>query len=107
MSALNPWALVFLAGAFEIVWALGLKYSEGFTRLWPSVVVVVFTLASFFTLAEAARSLPLGTAYAVWVGIGAVGTALAGVILFAEPVTALRIGGIGLVVAGIVVLKLG
>jgi len=102
----NPWALVLLAGALEIVWALGLKYSDGFTRFWPSAAVVVFALASFFVLAEAARSLPLGTAYAVWVGIGALGTAIAGMVLFAEPATVLRIGGILLIVAGIVVLKL-
>lgn len=101
-----PWALVVLAGAFEILWALGMKYSEGFTRFWPSAAVVVFGLASFFVLAEAAKSLPLGTAYAVWVGIGAAGTAIAGIVLFAEPVTAWRIAGLLLIVAGIVVLKL-
>lgn len=101
-----PWALVFLAGVFEILWALGLKYSDGFTRLWPSAAVVVFGFASFLALAEAARTLPLGTAYAVWVGIGAAGTAIAGIVLFAEPLTAGRVAGLTLIVAGIVVLKL-
>ncbi|MCC6304973.1 MAG: multidrug efflux SMR transporter [Rhodobacteraceae bacterium] len=102
----RAWALVLLAGAMEILWALGLKYSEGFTRLWPTAAVVVFGFASFFVLAEAAKTLPLGTAYAVWVGIGALGTAIAGMILFAEPATTLRFAGILLIVAGIVVLKL-
>jgi quaternary ammonium compound-resistance protein SugE len=106
MTGLHPWALVALAGLFEVVWALGLKYSEGFTRLWPSVIVVVFTVASFLALAEAVRTLPIGTAYAVWVGIGAAGTAIAGVILFAEPVTAWRLAGLALVSVGIAILKL-
>ncbi len=106
MTGLNPWLLVGLAGAAEIVRALGLRYSRGFTCLWPSVIVVVLTFASLLALAGAVRTLPMGTAHAVWAGIGAAGTAIAGAIRFAEPVTALRLGGIGLVVAGIVVPKL-
>lgn len=103
---MNPWALVAIAGLMETGWALGLKYSEGFTRLWPSVATLVMAVASFWLLSLAMRSLPVGTAYAVWVGIGAVGTAVAAVILFHEPVNALRVAGIGLILAGIVALKL-
>lgn len=103
---MNPWALVAIAGLMETGWALGLKYSEGFTRLWPSVATLVMAVASFWLLSLAMRSLPVGTAYAVWVGIGAVGTAVAAVFLFHEPVNALRVAGIGLILAGIVALKL-
>jgi quaternary ammonium compound-resistance protein SugE len=102
----NPWAIVLVAGLMETGWALGLKYSEGFTRLWPSVATVVLALGSFYLLAEAMKSLPVGTAYAVWVGIGAVGTAVAAVFLFHEPVNALRVLGVLLILAGIVALKL-
>ena len=102
----NPWVLVVLAGLLEMVWALGLKYSDGFTRLWPSVVTIVAVIGSFLLLSTAMRSLPVGTAYAVWVGIGAVGTAIAAVFLFGEAVTVLRVTGIGLILAGIVALKL-
>jgi quaternary ammonium compound-resistance protein SugE len=101
----NPWVLLVIAGLFEIAWAIGLKYSDGFTRLWPSVFTLVTTIASFWLLAVAMKQLPVGTAYAVWVGIGAVGAAILGVILFSEPVNALRLAGIGLVVAGVAVLK--
>jgi quaternary ammonium compound-resistance protein SugE len=101
----NPWALVILAGILECVWALGLKYSDGFTKLWPSVITAVAVIGSFVLLSTAMRSLPVGTAYAVWVGIGAVGTAIAAVILFHEPVSLLRVAGIALVVAGIAALK--
>lgn len=102
---MNPWGIVLIAGLMETAWALGLKYSDGFTRLWPSVGTIVGALASFWLLSVAMKSLPVGTAYAVWVGIGAVGTAIAAVILFGEPATLMRAAGIGLILAGIVVLK--
>jgi len=100
------WLVLFLAGVFEVVWAVGLKYSEGFTRLGPSLVTLGAMAASFYLLAAALRSLPLGTAYAVWVGIGAVGTAIAGIVLFHESVTALKLVSLALVVAGIAGLRL-
>ncbi|WP_028920722.1 quaternary ammonium compound efflux SMR transporter SugE [Pseudoxanthomonas suwonensis] len=100
------WIYLVLAGLLEVVWAVGLKYSEGFTRLVPSVVTGVAMLGSFWLLATALKTLPLGTGYAVWVGIGAVGTALLGMIVFREPATVARLLCIGLIVAGIVGLKL-
>ena len=103
---MNPWALVAAAGVLEVVWAIALKQSAGFTRLWPSIITVVGALASFWLLAQAMNVLPAGTAYAVWVGIGALGVAILGVILFGEPATPMHIAGIGLIVAGIAVLKL-
>ncbi|MGD9944749.1 MAG: quaternary ammonium compound efflux SMR transporter SugE [Burkholderiaceae bacterium] len=105
LSVSQAWLLLLLAGALEIVWALGLKYSDGFSRLWPSVVVVVAAAASFWLLALAMRVLPAGTAYAVWTGIGAAGTALLGIWLLGEPATALRLACIGLIVAGVLGLK--
>ena len=102
---MNPWFIVLIAGVMETAWALGLKYSEGFTRFWPSVATIAGALASFWLLSLAMKSLPVGTAYAVWVGIGAVGTAIAAVILFDEPATLMRAAGIGLILAGIVTLK--
>lgn len=102
---MNPWAIVAIAGLMETGWALGLKYSDGFTRLWPSVVTVVLALGSFYLLAVAMKSLPVGTAYAVWVGIGAIGTAIAAVFLFQEPVNLMRVMGVLLILAGIVALK--
>jgi quaternary ammonium compound-resistance protein SugE len=101
----NPWIIVAIAGLMETGWALGLKYSDGFTRLWPSVVTIVLALGSFYLLSVAMKSLPVGTAYAVWVGIGAVGTAIAAVFLFGEPVNAMRVAGVLLILAGIVALK--
>jgi quaternary ammonium compound-resistance protein SugE len=98
--------VLFAAGICEIGWALGLKYSDNFSRLWPSVWTLVIAAASFVLLANAMKSLPVGTAYAVWTGIGALGTAIAAVYLFDEPVTVLRIAGIAMIVAGIVALKL-
>ena len=98
--------MLLLAGICEIGWALGLKYSENFSRLWPSVWTLAVAAASFVLLANAMKSLPVGTAYAVWTGIGALGTAIAAVFLFNEPVTALRVAGILLIVAGIAALKL-
>jgi quaternary ammonium compound-resistance protein SugE len=102
---LNPWVIVAIAGLMETGWALGLKYSEGFTRLVPSVVTIVLALGSFYLLSVAMKTLPVGTAYAVWVGIGAVGTAIAAVFLFNEPVNLMRVMGVLLILAGIAALK--
>jgi quaternary ammonium compound-resistance protein SugE len=102
---MNPWLLVVVAGLMETGWALGLKYSDGFSKPLPSILTVIGAVASFWVLSLAMKDLPVGTAYAVWVGIGAVGTAIAAVFLFNEPVTAMRIAGIGLIVAGIITLK--
>ncbi|MGE3162018.1 MAG: quaternary ammonium compound efflux SMR transporter SugE [Burkholderiales bacterium] len=99
------WLLLAVAGLFEIGWAIGLKYTDGFTRLWPSVWTGLAMVASVVLLALAVRTLPIGTAYAVWTGIGAAGTALLGIYLFGEPATALRLACIALIVAGIVGLK--
>ena len=103
---MNPWIFVVLAGLLETGWALGLKYSDGFTRPVPSALTIAGAIASFWLLSLAMKDLPVGTTYAVWVGIGAVGTAVAAVILFHEPVTLMRVAGIGLIIAGIVALKL-
>lgn len=100
-----PWLILFVAGLFEVAWAIGLKYTHGFTRLWPSVFTVLAMAVSLFLLAQALRTLPIGTAYAVWTGIGAVGTAVLGIVLFSEPATAMRLGCIALIVTGIVGLK--
>ena len=100
------WFLLVLAGLFEVGWAIGLKSSHGFTRLWPSVATLVLMSLSFFLLASALKHLPIGTAYAVWTGIGAVGTALLGIILFGESASPARLACIGLILAGIAGLKL-
>lgn len=100
------WTLLFIAGLLEIGWAIGLKYTEGFTRLWPSVGTVGAMVASIALLGLAMRTLPVGTAYAVWTGIGAVGTVILGIVLFSEPATLARLGCVGLIVAGIAGLKL-
>ncbi len=100
-----PWIWLLIAGVLEIAWAVGLKYTEGFSKLRPSVVTVLLMLASFWCLAQAVKELPLGTSYAIWTGIGAVGTAIAGIILFKEPATAARLVCMVLIVAGIVGLK--
>jgi quaternary ammonium compound-resistance protein SugE len=100
------WSILFAAGILEIGWAIGLKFTEGFTRLVPSVLTLASMAASILLLGLALKTLPIGTAYAVWTGIGAVGTALLGIILLGEPATALRLASIGLIVAGIVGLKL-
>jgi quaternary ammonium compound-resistance protein SugE len=100
------WLLLILAGLFEVCWAVGLKYTEGFTRLWPSVGTLTAMVLSVVLLGIAMKSLPMGTSYAVWVGVGAVGTAILGMVLFGEPATLARIASLGLVVAGIVGLKL-
>jgi quaternary ammonium compound-resistance protein SugE len=102
----GAWPALILAGMLEVLWALGLKYSNGFTKLGPSVVTLIGALASFWLLSYAMKSLPVGTAYAVWVGIGVVGTAVLAVVLFGEPMSAMRLAGIGLIIAGIIALKL-
>jgi quaternary ammonium compound-resistance protein SugE len=99
------WLYLTVAGVLEIVWAIGLKYTEGFTRLVPSVITIVAMIASVWFLAVALRTIPVGTGYAVWTGIGAVGTAILGIVLFNEPAHAARVACIGLIVAGIVGLK--
>jgi quaternary ammonium compound-resistance protein SugE len=100
------WVILVCAGLFEVGWAVGLKYTHGFTRLWPSVFTAASMAVSLGLLGVALRTLPLGTAYAVWTGIGAVGTALAGIWLFGESTEAARLACIGLIVAGILGLKL-
>lgn len=99
------WILLFLAGILEIGWAVGLKYTEGFTRLWPSVATIMAMIASLALLGLAVRGLPLGTAYAVWTGVGTLGTAILGMVLLGEPANALRLGCIALIAGGIVGLK--
>ena len=100
------WFLLVLAGLFEIGWAIGLKYTEGFTRLWPSVGTIAAMIVSLALLGIAMKSLPVGTAYAIWVGVGAVGTAILGICLLGESANPLRIASLLLIVAGIVGLKL-
>lgn len=100
------WIMLIVAGILEIAWAIGLKYTHGFTRLWPSVATIAAIVASMYLLALAARTLPIGTAYAVWVGIGAAGTALLGVLVLKEPANVGRILFLALLVASIVGLKL-
>ena len=106
MSQTASWIVLIVAGVLEVCWAIGLKYTEGFTRFWPTLGTAVALVASMALLGVAVRSLPVGTAYAVWVGIGAVGTAILGIVLLAEPANAARLASIGLIVAGIVGLKL-
>ena len=100
------WLILFAAGLFEIGWAVGLKYSEGFTRVGPTIFTGIALVLSMLLLGVSLRTLPLGTAYAVWTGIGTIGTAVLGMILFREPATVLRLVCIGFIVAGIVGLKL-
>ena len=100
------WVVLFVAGLFEIGWAVGLKYTDGFTRLWPTVGTAAALVGSMALLGVALRSLPLGTAYAVWTGIGTIGSAVLGIVLFREPASALRLVCIALILAGIVGLKL-
>ncbi|MCE2998705.1 MAG: quaternary ammonium compound efflux SMR transporter SugE [Betaproteobacteria bacterium] len=102
----QAWLLLLAAGLLEVVWAIGLKYTEGFSRPLPSVITVAAMIASFWLLALALKSIPVGTGYAVWTGIGAVGTAILGIVLFSEPATAARLACIALIVAGILGLKL-
>jgi quaternary ammonium compound-resistance protein SugE len=100
------WAVLVTAGLFEIGWAIGLKYTDGFTKLWPTVGTVVSMAISLGLLGIAMKSLPVGTAYAVWVGVGAVGTAILGMVLLGEPANAGRMISLGLIIAGIIGLKL-
>lgn len=100
------WAILIVAGLFEIGWAIGLKYTEGFTRIWPSVGTVAAMVISVYLLALAVRTLPIGTGYAVWTGVGAAGTALLGIALLDEPASIGRLASIALIIAGIVGLKL-
>jgi quaternary ammonium compound-resistance protein SugE len=100
------WLLLIVAGLCEIVWAIGLKQAAGFTRLWPSVVTLTAMLVSIVLLGIAMKSLPVGTSYAVWVGIGAVGTAVMGILVLGEPANAGRIASLTLIIAGIIGLKL-
>ena len=102
----TPWLLLLAAGLLEVVWAIGLKYTDGFSRITPSVITVAAMIGSVWLLALALKSIPVGTGYAVWTGIGAVGTAILGIILFNEAATVARIACIGLIVAGIFGLKL-
>lgn len=105
-GAVNAWVILVLAGLCEVAWAVGLKYTEGFTRLWPSLATIAAILLSLGLLGVALRHLPLGTAYAVWTGIGTLGTAVLGIWLFGESTSVLRLVCIGLILAGIVGLKL-
>ena len=102
----NAWIALLLAGLFEVGWALGLKYSEGLTRFWPTLATVIAIALSFACMGISLKSLPFGTAYALWAGIGAVGTMIAGMIAFGEPADLFRIACLTLIVAGVVGLKL-
>jgi quaternary ammonium compound-resistance protein SugE len=100
-----PWILLITAALFEIVWAMGLKYTEGFTRLWPTVGTVAAMIVSVVLLAMASKSLPIGTAYAVWTGIGAAGAVIFGIVLFKDPATLVRLACVGMILLGVVGLK--
>ena len=105
-SKLMAWTLLIIAGLLEVAWAIGLRYTEGFTKLWPSVLTIAAIVASMYLLSVAARTLPIGTAYAVWVGIGAAGTAILGMAVLGEPVTIARTGFLLLMIVSIVGLKM-
>ena len=100
------WVILVIAGLFEVGWAIGLKYTEGFTRLWPTVGTVVAMIISLGLLGIAMKSLPVGTSYAVWVGVGAVGTVILGIILLGEAANAARLISVAFIIAGIIGLKL-
>ena len=100
------WLIVIVAGLFEVGWAIGLKYTDGFTRVGPTVATLVAMVVSVWLLSIGMRTLPVGTAYSVWVGVGAIGTVAMGILLFGEPASAARLISVGLIVAGIVGLKL-
>lgn len=100
------WLFLFLAGLTEIGWAIALKYSHGFTRIIPSVITIVVMISSFFLLAQSLKTIPIGTAYAIWTGIGIVGTVILGIILFDEPLSFIRLLFLSLILIGIVGLKL-
>ena len=103
---MTGWAALLLAGAFEILWAFGLKQTDGFTRFWPIVATLAATALSFGCMAIALKSIPFGTAYAVWCGIGVAGTVIVGIVAFGEPTTAVRLLSVALIAAGIIGLKL-
>jgi len=107
MNSTFAWFLLLIAGLLEVVWAIGLKYTEGFTRSVPTTIVTAAMIASVVLLGLAAKSIPVGTAYAVWMGIGVVGTVALGIVLFEEPLTIVRLVSVGFVLLGIVGLKLG
>lgn len=100
------WVYLFVAGLLEVGWAIGMKYSDGFTRLWPSALTIVSIVVSLFLLSLSLKSIPIGTAYAVWAGIGTVGTAIVGIAVFSESTDVLRLASIGLIAVGLVGLKL-
>ena len=100
------WTYLLIAGLLEVGWAIGLKYTDGFSRLWPSIGTILAMIFSLAFLGQALKTLPVGTAYAVWTGIGAVGTVILGIVLFAEPATVLRLACVGLILSGIIGLKL-
>jgi quaternary ammonium compound-resistance protein SugE len=100
------WLILIVAGLFETAWAIGLKYTDGFSRFWPSLWTIVAMVISVWLLGLCVKTLPVGTAYAIWVGIGAVGTVILGILLFNEPVSALRIISLLLIIAGMISLKL-
>ncbi|TLM74468.1 DMT family transporter [Microbulbifer harenosus] len=99
------WFYLLIAGALEVIWAFSMKQSHGFTRLTPSIITIVTMIGSFWLLAVAMRTIPLGTAYTIWTGIGAIGAFLVGIMVFAEPVNAMRIGAAILIVSGLVLMK--
>ena len=101
-----PWFILFIAGLFEVAWAIGIKYTEGWTRFWPAAFTVVAMIASFYLLSVALRHIPMGTAYAVWTGIGTIGTVVYGIIFFKEPADILRMVCILLIICGIVGLRI-
>jgi quaternary ammonium compound-resistance protein SugE len=105
-GARMAWVILVLAGLFETGWAIGLKYTEGFTRLWPTVWTVLAMIVSLWLLGIAMKSLPVGTAYSIWVGVGAVGTVILGIALFEEPANAARLISVALIIAGLIGLKL-
>ena len=100
-----PWILLILASLFEVAWAVGLKFTDGFTRLWPTIGTVAALIISVSLLGLAAKSLPIGTAYAVWTGIGAAGTVVCGIVFLGDPATAMRLCCVGLILAGVIGLK--
>lgn len=106
MSVSMSWIVLFIAGLLEVGWAIGLKYTVGFTRLWPSVGTILAMVVSVLLLGFAMRQLPVGTAYAVWVGVGAVGTVILGIFLFGDSASPARLISVGLIIAGIIGLKL-
>ena len=100
------WIILVLAGLFEVGWAIGLKYTEGFTRLWPTIWTILSMVISLWLLGIAMKEFPVGTAYSIWVGVGAVGTVILGIVLFGEPANAARLISVALIIVGIIGLKL-